>query len=195
LIYGESWGGFPSQLFINYTIFYNFLQLSQKSYVKNQTNMEVIEAPVPVELPDTTCRDSLQVGVETEDTTCREGDTTITLTNTDILIHQELQYTGGSIDTPDENLCNQHKKACLNLNELVGTNPEHITNPFLKQFQECCAVLYLHFGPSIIEDCYIFKSNQELYEIYGSSNFYEVRSDLTYVRENMDRFLRYSTYI
>jgi hypothetical protein len=41
----------------------------------------------------------------------------------------------------------------------------------------------------------IFKSNGKLYEIYGSSNFYEVRQDLQFVRDNMDRFLRQQNWI
>ena len=157
--------------------------------------MFVEPAPLPVEILDSACQDSLQVGVENEDTTCRDTDTTITSTITSLLLQEELQYTGGTIDSPVENFVHQHQDACLRLNELITIDPAQLTNPFLIKFQDCYAGVYLFFGDNFIDNCHILKSNQELYEIYGSSNFYEVRSDLTFIRENMERFLRYNTFI
>jgi transposase len=172
----------------------NFEELLLKPF-ENQTNLEVVEAPAPVELLDISCRETLQVGVENEDTTCREIDTINTITNTGKLIQEELHNTGKSLDSLVKNFSNQHQDACFRLNELINTDPAQITNPFLIQFQECYAGLYLLLGNDFADNCHIFKSNQELYEIYGFSNFYEVRKDLIFVRENMDRFLRYTTFI
>lgn len=151
-----------------------------------------VENPIHVGVgdSDTTCRDSLQVGVEIHDTTCRDSDTTITITNTDILIQEELHNTGATDNISVEiNDC-WNKDACSKLNELINTDPATISNPFLMKFQDCCSGLDLFFGSSFFDNCHIFKSNKELYEIYGSSNFFEVRMDLIFVRENMNRFLQ-----
>ena len=172
----------------------NFEELLNKG-VENQTNIELVKAPVPVEISDNTCRDSFELGVENVDTTCRETDTTNTSTITDILLQEELQYAGATVDSTIENIDNQYQDACLKLIELITTDPAQITNPFVKQFQDCFAGLYLFFGHNFIDNCHIFKSNYKLYEIYGSSNFFEVRQDLQFVRDNMDRFLRQQNWI
>jgi len=172
----------------------NFEELLMKPF-ENQTNLDVVEFPAPVELLDISCRETLQLGVENEDTTCREPDTINTIINTDLLIQGELHNTGESIDSIVENLSNQHQDACLRLIELLTTDPAQLTNPFLIKFQDCYAGLYLFFGNDFTDNCHIFKTNQELYEIYGSSSFYKIRSELTFVRENMDRFLRYKTFV
>ncbi len=172
----------------------NFEELLNKG-VENLTYMELVTAPVVVENTDTTCRDTLLEGVDNEDTTCRETDTTNTSTITDILLQEELQYTGATVNSTIENIDNQYQDACLKLIELITTDPAKITNPFVKQFQDCFAGLYLFFGHNFIDNCHIFKSNSKLYEIYGSSNFYEVRQDLQFVRDNMDRFLRQQNWI
>jgi hypothetical protein len=167
----------------------NFWELIAIPVGKDDTS---VEQPIHVGVgdSDTTCRDSLQVGVEIHDTTCRDSDTTITITNTDILIQEELHNTGATDNISVEiNDC-WNKDACSKLNELINTDPATISNPFRMKFQDCCAGLDLFFGSSFFDNCHIFKSNKELYEIYGSSNFFEVRMDLIFVRENMNRFLR-----
>lgn len=173
----------------------NFEELLNKG-VENQTYMELLKAPEVVENTDTTCRDMLQEGVENVENTCRETDTTNTSTITDILLQEELQYTGATVNSTIEDIIdNQYQDACLKLKELITTDPAQITNPFVEQFQDSFAGLYLFFGHNFIDDCHIFKSNSELYEIYNSSNFYEVRKDLQFVRDNMDRFLRQQNWI
>jgi hypothetical protein len=167
----------------------NFWQLI-RTPVNIEDTSEVLQESGDVELLDISCRDTLQVGVENEDTTCRETDTIITPTITGLLLQEELQYTGATVNSTIEDIDNQYQDACLKLKELITTDPAHITNPFVKQFQDCFAGLYLFFGHNFIDNCHIFKSNSKLYEIYGSSNFYEVRQDLQFVRDNMDRFLR-----
>ena len=146
-------------------------------------------------LVDMGCDTEIQVPVTTEDTSCHHSGTTNTSTITDLLLQEELQYTGASVDSSIENIDNQYQDACLKLIELITMDPAQITNPFVKQFQDCFAGLYLFFGHDFIDDCHIFKSNSELYEIYGSTNFYEIRQDLQFVRENMDRFLRQQNWI
>jgi biotin operon repressor len=141
-------------------------------------------------LEDIGCDMEVQVTVTSEDTSCHQSGTTNTSTITDIILQEELQYTGATVDTTIENIDNQYPDACFKLIELISIDPAQITNPFVKQFQDCLAGLYLFFGNNFIDDCNIFKSNKELYEIYGSSNFYEIRQDLQFVRENMDRILR-----
>jgi hypothetical protein len=163
--------------------------------VERDDNSAVVQEPVVVENTDTTCRYKLQEGVENEDTTCRETDTTITFTNTDLLVQEVLEYTGATETYKIDSSNSQYNDVYLKLIELITLDPAKITNPFVKQFQHCFAGLYLFFGHDFLENCHIFKNNNELYEIYGSSNFYEVRQDLTYVRENMDRFLRLSNLI
>ncbi len=173
---------------------HNFWELVV-SPVEIETPIESIQELGVVEISDNTCRDSLDIGVENVETTCRETDTTNTSTITDLLLQEELQYTGASVDSTIENIDNQYQDACLKLIELITTDPAQITNPFVKQFQDCFAGLYLFFGHNFIDDCHIFKSNSELYEIYSSSKFYEVRQDLQFVRDNMDRFLRQQNWI
>ena len=111
------------------------------------------------------------------------------------IIHEELQYTGATDNILVENNDYQFQDACLRIIELINTDPEQLTNPFIIEFQYCCAALYEFFGWGFIDDCHINKSNHELYEIYGSSNFFQVRKDLIFIRENMDRFLRLKTLI
>ena len=149
----------------------------------------------PATIDDMGCDTEIQVPVTTEDTSCHHSGTTITSTITDILLQEELQYTGATVNSTIENIDNQYQDACLKLIELITTDPAQITNPFVKQFQDCFAGLYLFFGHNFIDNCHIFKSNSKLYEIYGSSNFYEVRQDLQFVRDNMDRFLRQQNWI
>lgn len=150
----------------------------------------------PAKLEDLGCDDTVQVPVTTEDTSCHHCGTTNTSTNTEILLQEELHYTGAADDsTTVDRIENQHKENCLKLIELLTTDPATITNPFVNKFQDSFAGLYLFFGDKFIEDCHIFKSNRALYEIYGSSNFHEVREDLQFVRDNMDRFLRQQNWI
>ncbi len=150
----------------------------------------------PAKLEDMGCDTETQVPVTTEDTSCHHNGTTNTSTTTEILIQEELHYTGAIDDSiPIYRIENQRQDDCLKLIELLTTDPEQITNPFVKQFQDSFAGLYLFFGHNFIDDCHIFKSNNELYKIYGSSNFYEVRQDLKFVRDNMDRFLRQQNWI
>jgi hypothetical protein len=172
----------------------NFWQLI-RTPVKIEDTSEVLQESGDVELLDISCRDTLQVGVENEDTTCRETDTIITPTITSLLLQEELQYTGATSDSSIENIDNQNQVACLRLIELLRTDPALLTNSFLLEFQNCLFELEYKFGPEFNDNCHIFKSNNELYEIYGSSNFYEVREDLIFVKENMDRFLRQKTFI
>lgn len=172
----------------------NFEELL-KLPVKNQTILEVVQVPVLVEVPDNTCRESPDLGVENNDTTCRETDTINTSTNTDILLQEVIHYTGATGDSTIKNIDNQYQDDCSRLIELMNTDPAQITNPFVMQFVGCLAELEHKFGDDFIDDCHIFKSNSELYEIYGSSNFYEIRQDLQFVRENMDRFLRQQNWI
>lgn len=149
----------------------------------------------PATLEDMGCDVDIQVPVTTEDNSCHHSGTTNTSTITDILIQEELQYTGATTNSTIENIDNQYQDSCLKLIELITTDPELINNPFVEQFQDSLAGLYLFFGQNFIDDCHIFKNNNELYEIYGFSNFSEVRTDLTFVRDNMDRFLRQKTFI
>jgi hypothetical protein len=172
----------------------NFWQLI-RTPVKIEDTSELLQESGDVELLDISCRDTLQVGVENEDTTCRETDTINTSIITDILLQEVLHYTGATENSIVENSDIQHQNACLRLIELMNTDPAQLTNPFIIEFQDCCAGLELFFGAGFIENCHIFKSNNELYEIYGSTNFYQVRKDLIYVRDNMDRFLRQKTFI
>jgi hypothetical protein len=172
----------------------NFEELL-KFPVKNQTILEVVQIPLLVEISDNTCRESSDLGVENEDTTCRETDTIITPTITGLLLQEELQYTGATGDSSIENIDNRYQDACSRLIELLRTDPALLTNSFLLEFQNCLFELENKFGIEFNDNCHIFKSNNELYEIYGSSNFYEVREDLIFVKENMDRFLRQKTFI
>lgn len=163
--------------------------------VKNQTISEVVQVPVPVEISDNTCRDSLDFGVENVDFTCRKTDTIITSSITGLIVQEPVQDTGATVDSTIENIDNQYQDACIKLIELINTNPAQITNPFVRKFVGCLAELEHKFGHYFIDDCHIFKSNSELYKIYGLSNFYEIRQDLLFVRENMDRFLRQQNWI
>lgn len=155
----------------------------------NQTNLVVVEAPAPVEKSEKTCRNMLQLGVENEDTTCREPDTINTTTITSLIIQESLQYTGGTENNPVDNFIAQHLSDGNRIIELMRITPELLTNEFIKKYQFCLLILEHKFGPSIINDFHILKSNNELYKIYGFSNFSEVREDLMFVKENMDRFL------
>jgi hypothetical protein len=172
----------------------NFWQLI-RTPVKIEDTPELLQESGDVELLDISCRDTLQVGVENEDTTCRETDTIITPTITGLLLQEELQYTGASGDSSIENIDNQYQDACSRLIELMNTDPAKLTNTFIKEFQECLVILEHRFGASIFDECHIFKSNKELYKIYGFSNFSEVREDLIFVKDNMDKFLRQKTFI
>jgi hypothetical protein len=135
---------------------------------------------------DTTCRDSLQLGVEFHDTTCRDSDTTNTITNTDILIQRELQYTGVSAS-----LSVEYKK----IEMILKTDPAMISNKFLIDFQLCCFQIEEFFKSSIFEQMNILKTNQEIYEIYNTTNLHGIRNELNFVKSNMDRFLRIDSYI
>lgn len=167
----------------------NFWELI-KTPVGIDDTYEPIEEDRGVGKSDTTCRDSLQVGVENDDTTCRIPDTTNTITNTDILLQRELQYTGATDNILVEINEFQNKDACFKINALLNTDPVTISNPFIRKFQDCCAGLELYFGSSFFENCHILKSNKELYQIYESSNFFEVRMDLAFVQQNLNRFLQ-----
>ena len=157
----------------------NFWELIN-SPVENIDTLDSILENEIVEESDTTCRDSLQVGVDNEDTTCREFDTTITSTNTDILLQEELQYTGAN-----SNFSIEYQK----INKLLSTDPANITNEFYLKFQYSCIQLEMFFGFSIFEHMNILKSNQEIYQIYETSNLYGIRDELNYVKANIDRFL------
>lgn len=167
----------------------NFWELVS-SPVEIDDTMEVVQEPVVVENNDTTCRDTLQDGIENEDTTCRNVNTINTITNTGLLIQEELQFTRANDNSLIENEDCKNLDKCKRLLDLVNTDPSIITNSFVIEFYACYAGLYMFFGDSFIDNCHIFKSNHELYKIYGTSNFYEIRQDLQFVRDNMDSFLR-----
>jgi hypothetical protein len=158
----------------------NFWELI-KIPVEIEDTLESIQVAEVVVESDTTCRNSLQVGVDNQDTMCREFDTTITSTNTDILLQEEIQYTGAS-----SILSIEYQK----INRLLSTNPVNITNEFLLKFQDYCFQLEIFFGSSIFEQMYILRTNQEIYQIYETSNLYGIRDELNYVKSNIDRFLR-----
>lgn len=159
----------------------NFWELI-KIRVENDDTLESIG----VVKSDTTCRDSLQVGVENHDTTCRGSDTTNTITNTDIQLHKELQYTGATVS-----LSVEYKKIEMFLN----TDPALISNKFLVDFQLCCFQIEEFFGSSIFEQMNILKTNQEIYKIYNATNLHGIRDELNFVKSNMARFLRIDSYI
>jgi hypothetical protein len=163
----------------------NFWELI-KIRVENDDTSGSTQEDVGVEFHDTTCRDSLQVGVENDDTTCRGSDTTNTITNTDILLHRELQYTGATAS-----LSVEYKK----IEMLLNTDPAMISNKFLIDFQLCCYQIEEFFGSSIFEQMNILKTNQEIYEIYNTTNLHGIRDELNFVKSNMARFLRIESYI
>lgn len=163
----------------------NFWELI-KIRVENDDTLECTQEYRGVGKSDTTCRDSLQVGVEFHDTTCRDSDTTNTITNTDILLHRELQYTGAT----DDSIIGYQK-----LNKLLNTDPALISNQFLIDFQYCSFKLEEFFGTSIFEQMNIRKTNQEIYQIYSITNLHGIRTELNFVKSNMDRFLRIESYI
>lgn len=144
----------------------------------------------PAMLEDIGCDMEVQVPVTSEDTSCHQSGTTNTSTITDIILQEELQYTGATVDSTIENIDNQDKDICLKFIELLHVERAIIENSLELQFQASIANLIVFFGTNFLIDCHIFKSNSDLYKIYGSSNFYEVRKDLQFVRENLDRFLR-----
>ena len=162
----------------------NFWELI-KMRVENDDTSGSTQEDVGVEKSDTTCRDSLQVGVENDDTTCRRSDTTNTITNTDILLQRELQYTGAS-----DSLSVEYKK----IEMLLNTDPAMISNKFLIDFQLCCFQIEEFFESSIFEQMNILKTNQEIYEIYNATNLHGIRDELNFVKSNMDRFLRIDSY-
>jgi biotin operon repressor len=149
----------------------------------------------PAILEDMGCDTETQVPVTTEDTSCHYSGTNNTSTITEILLQEEIQYTGATDNSTIENIDIQYQEACKRINELINTDPALLTNSFLLEFQNCLFELEHKFGLEFNDDCHVFKSNNELYEIYGSSNFYDVRQYLTFARENMDRFLRQKTFI
>lgn len=158
----------------------NFWELI-KIRVENDDTLESLG----VGKSDTTCRDSLQVGVEFHDTTCRDSDTTNTITNTDILLHRELQNTGASAS-----LSIEYKKIQM----LLNSDPAMMSNTFLVDFQLCCFQIEEFFGSSIFEQMNILKTNQEIYEIYNTTNLHGIRDELNFVKSNMARFLRIESY-
>lgn len=163
----------------------NFWELI-KIPVEIDATCEPIEEDRGVGKSDTACRDSLQVGVEFHDTMCRDSDTTNTITNTDILIHRELQYTGACAS-----LSVEYKK----IEMLLNTNPALISNKFLVEFQLCCYQIEEFFGSSIFEQMNISKTNQEIYKIYNATNLHGIRDELNFVKSNMARFLKIESYI
>lgn len=163
----------------------NFWELI-KSPVGIDDTHEPVEEDRGVGKSDTTCRDSLQVGVEFHDTTCRDSDTTNTITNTDILLNRELQYTGATAS-----LSVEYKK----IEKLLCTDPAFISNDFLVDFQYYSIKLEEFFGSSIFEQMNILKTNQEIYEIYNTTNLHGIRDELNFVKSNMARFLRIQSYI
>ena len=163
----------------------NFWELI-KIRVENDDTSGSTQEDIGVGKSDTTCRDSLQVGVEFHDTTCRDSDTTNTITNTDILLHRELQYTGASAS-----LSIEYKKIQM----LLNSDPAMMSNTFLVDFQLCCFQIEEFFGSSIFEQMNILKTNQEIYKIYNATNLYGIRDELNFVKSNMDRFLRLDSYI
>lgn len=163
----------------------NFWELI-KIPVGNHDTSSTNNIPIGVGNSDTTCRDTLQVGVEFHDTTCRDSDTTNTITNTDILIQKELQYTGATAS-----LSVEYKK----IEKLLSTDPAFISNDFLVDFQYYSFKLEEYFGSSIFEQMNIRKSNQEIYQIYNISNLHGIRTELSFVKDNLARFLKYESYI
>ena len=163
----------------------NFWELI-KIRVENDDTSGSTQEDIGVGKSDTTCRDSLQVGVEFHDTTCRDSDTTNTITNTDILLHRELQYTGASAS-----LSIEYKKIQM----LLNSDPAMMSNTFLVDFQLCCFQIEEFFGSSIFEQMNILKTNQEIYKIYNATNLHGIRDELNFVKSNMARFLRIGSYI
>lgn len=149
----------------------------------------------PAILEDMGCDTKIQVPVTIEDTTCHHSGTTITSTITGLIIQEPVQDTGATGDYPVENIDNQYQDACKRINEFLKIDPNSITNTFLLEFAYYLSGLESKFGYEFLENGHIFKSNNELYQIYGFSNFFEVRKDLTFVRVNMDRFLRQQNWI
>ena len=47
----------------------------------------------------------------------------------------------------------------------------------------------------VFEQMNISKTNQEIYEIYNTTNLHGIRDELNFVKSNMARFLRIETYI
>jgi len=162
----------------------NFWELI-KIPVEIDDTLESTQEDIGVGNSDTTCRDSLQVGVEFHDTTCRDFDTTNTITNTDILIQRELQYTGATAS-----LSVEYKK----IEKLLSTDPAFISNDFLVDFQYYSFKLEDYFGSSIFEQMNILKTNQEIYKIYNATNLHGIRDELNFVKSNMARFLRIDSY-
>lgn len=162
-----------------------------KTPVQIEDTSEAIQEQGGVVIQDNPCQDSLQVGVEIEDTSCRDLDTTITSNNTVLTIQEEAQYTGEMENVPVENI----ELVGERLIELMCISPTQLLNPFLIKFQDSLFELGAKFGPEIIEKYHILKSNKELYEIYGFENFSDVRQHLTFVKENMDKFLRQKNLI
>jgi hypothetical protein len=162
----------------------NFWELI-KIPVEIDDTLESTQEDIGIGNSDITCRDSLRVGVEFHDTTCRDSDTTNTITNTDILIQRELQYTGASAS-----LSVEYKKIEI----LLNTDPGMISNKFLIDFQLCCFQIEEFFGSSIFEQMNILKTNQEIYEIYNATNLHGIRDELNFVKSNMARFLRIESY-
>ncbi|NGZ45456.1 hypothetical protein EWU23_13305 [Cytophagaceae bacterium 50C-KIRBA] len=166
-----------------------------KTPVQIEDTSEAIQEQGGVVIQDNPCQDSLQVGDEIEDTSCRDLDTTITTTNTELLIQEELQYTGAENENLDETIGNQYQVACLRIKELMDIHPDNIASQFLLNFMDSLAGLEIKFGYDFITNGDLFKSYNELYQQYGFENFIEVRQDLTFVRDNMDKFLRQKNLI
>lgn len=171
----------------------NFWELIKMPVKFDDTSNEV-QSLSPVEMSDTTCQDTLQVDVETEDTTCRDIDTINTSTITDILIQEELHYTG-------ETMANLDIKVDVELEyinaveKLLNIDPENVKNQFLYEYYLSLAGLETKFGLDFIFNGNIFKSNNELYKEYGFGNFKDIREDLMFVKDNLNRFIRDSRYI
>ena len=51
------------------------------------------------------------------------------------IIQEELQYTGGMVDSTIDNFNTQYESAGNRIIELMNNDPELLTNPFIKKFQ------------------------------------------------------------
>lgn len=163
----------------------NFWELVKKGIIEEKKDEQ--ELNINRCLTDTKCHpDHLECVIET-DISSHQDDTINTITNTNLKLQEEAQNTGEIENVLVEN----NDLVGERVIELMCISPAQLLNPFLIKFQDSLFELDTKFGPEIIDKYHILKSNKELYEIYGFENFSDVRQHLTFVKENMDKFLRY----
>ena len=156
--------------------------------------IELNPEQVVVEFNDTTCREINISNVEFGGNMSRENDTTITSTITDIQLQESIQYTGAIENVVDKINYENHQDTCNKIIDLICFDRTKINNSFLLQFHESCCNLVCKFEANFFNDCHIFKTNNQLYEIYGFEKFSEIRKDLIFVKENIAKFLRIKNF-